>query len=73
VRRKIPGGEVDVPATTEEVRPAAIIIKSSAGYRTLVSKVGKHVGNLAISRYSTRALGSLPRLQRKPEFDLWGS
>lgn len=71
VRRKVPGGEVFVPATMEAVRPAALIIKTPAGYRTLASKVGKHVGNIAISHYTTDALKRSPRLVRQPQFDLW--
>lgn len=71
VKRKVPGGEIYIPKTMEEVRPAAIIVKSSSGYRALVSKVGKHVGNLAVSQYTTQALGASPGHQRRPRFDLW--
>jgi len=71
VKRKVPGGEIYVPKTMEEVRPAAVIVKLAAGYRAVVSKVGKHVGNLTVSQYTTQAMGASPKHQRRPRFDLW--
>ena len=71
VPRAVPGTTVLVPLAKEVVRPAAIILKSSRGYRVTASPIGFHAANLVISRFSTESLTTSPIYRRAPELDRW--
>ncbi len=71
VRRITPGGVVSLPEIIESVAPAAVVIKSRAGFEAVASKVGSHTANQVISRFLLDAMATSSELRRVPELDRW--
>lgn len=76
VRRQLPalrpGGEPIIIAFPETVElPAAVMVKTSAGFRVFASKQGPHVANRLVSDFGTAALAMSDRHERLPRLDRW--